>query len=128
MYAMTTTTQTIVDPPTLSGFTTHYGIPVAGIGEDGDLAALGRHDPRRAFAAFRRFVRREWGWDLAAEMRGPRSLDERVRHELWVVTDRCGECGDDPDCSYCSDIRTCPWWLREATPADRTAFYVTTWT
>jgi hypothetical protein len=36
----------------------HYGIPVASVGEDGDMLALGHHDPRRALAAFNAHARR----------------------------------------------------------------------
>lgn len=128
---MTTTTQTIVDPPTLSGFTTHYGIPVCGIGEEGELVALGRHEPRRAFAAFNRYVRTEWDWDLALQASTNwRPLPDRIRYEHFVVGTTCGECGNDPDCSHCREIKSSggDWWLRAAVASDRTAFVVTIWT
>lgn len=40
---------------------THYGVPVSTYGEDGDMLALGHHDPRRAVAAFNRHARRFLG-------------------------------------------------------------------
>jgi len=40
---------------------THYGIPVTAVGEDGDVLALGHHEPRRALAAFNRHAREQVG-------------------------------------------------------------------
>lgn len=120
---------TATNLPTLSGFTTHYGIPVAGIGEEGELVALGHHEPRRAFAAFNRFVRREWGWDLASETktRSSRTLADRIRHEHFVVGNTCGDCDNQPDCVYCTEARRHDWWLRQANSTDRDTFPVTIW-
>ncbi|MFJ3601864.1 hypothetical protein ACIPVA_03615 [Streptomyces anulatus] len=40
---------------------TYYGIPVAYIGEDGDMVALGHHTHRRALAAFNAHARQHCG-------------------------------------------------------------------
>lgn len=113
--------------PNLTGFHTHYGVPVSAIGEESELVALGRHEPRYAFAAFRRYVREEWGWDLATELRGPRLLKDRIRHETFVVGTTCGDCDNQPDCGNCDEVRRANWWLRQANSTDRDTFPVTIW-
>lgn len=40
-----------------------YGVPVSAIGEDGDMIALGHHEPRRVLAAMRRYGREVCGMD-----------------------------------------------------------------
>lgn len=54
---------------------THYGIPVAHIGEDGDMIALGHHSPRRALAAFNRHARKVVGLVNIADDRSDRAED-----------------------------------------------------
>jgi hypothetical protein len=122
------TTHVTIDPPTLDGFETHYGIPVAILGEDGDqFVALGRHDKRRVLAAFNRMCRVDLGWrnGLSAEFSTVKLAN--LRYEQWVLATDCGDCGDNPECTYCAEIRSGRWWLRMATDRDAEAFPVTVW-
>lgn len=114
---------TTVDPPDLGGFSTHYGVQVAVIGDDGETwVALGRVEKRRALAAFARMCRVDLGWTMGNEVSV--SADE-LRHEMWTVATVCGDCGQDPECSLCAEIRDAPdWWIRPA-KAGETAFPVT---
>lgn len=117
---------TLVQPPTLTGFTTHYGVPVSTIGEDGELVALGHHNPRTVLAAFNAYAR-SCGFRDLADWSYPRTVTAgRVRHELFVVDAECSGCGPEGACR-CPDIFSLDWWLRAADGDDRDAFPVTVW-
>ncbi|HEY9353644.1 MAG TPA: hypothetical protein VIP28_10350 [Nocardioides sp.] len=78
-----TTPEIITDPETED---THYGIPVAHIGEDGDMLALGHPGTRRAFAAFNRHARVFCGLANLADDRGAALADwSDVITEEWVI-------------------------------------------
>lgn len=78
---------------------THYDIPVVCFGEDGDMLALGHHEPRRALAAFNRHARTFIGLSNVADEPGALAQDwlDAIR-EGWVVfATPDPEQGDDPD-------------------------------
>ena len=118
-------THTTIDPPTLDGFETHYGVPVCALGEEGETwVALGVHEPRRVLAAFNRLCRTSCGYPMAQEW----SIKAKdLRRERWVVATECGDCGSDPDCRTCRAIADAKWWLRMATDRDAESFPVTVW-
>lgn len=66
---------TLLAPDAIEIEGTHYGIPVSTYGEDGDMLAIGHHDPRRALAAFNRHSRRFLGL-------------------VNILDDRCADAGD----------------------------------
>jgi hypothetical protein len=90
---------------------TNYGIRMAPIGEDGDMLALGHHEPRKALAAFNRYARIICGWTNIADDRA-RAQDwlDRIdqRWALFTVPDP--EQGEDPDYAWYST------WCSPETP------------
>lgn len=81
------------------------GIGLSDIGEDGDVIALGHHDPQRMLAALRQYARSVWGEDLQPT--------GQIRHQ-WAVN--TGE-GVGPE----------QWRLEPADPTAPGAFPVTRW-
>jgi hypothetical protein len=84
---------------------THYGIPVMHIGEDGDMLALGHHEPRRALAAFNRHARVFCGLANVADDRSAKASDF-----LNDISQRWGQFrkpipadAEDPDCEWYLD-------------------------
>lgn len=83
----------------------HYGVPVCHIGEDGDMLAIGHHDPRRALAAFNRHARVFCGLFNVADDRSATADDMLV-----LISARWGQfrkpAGDaeDPDCEWYVDV------------------------
>lgn len=55
------TADDLLADPKRHGFETYYGVPVCSVGEDGDLLALGHHDPRRTIAAMNAYSRKAIG-------------------------------------------------------------------
>lgn len=104
----TTGTQTIEPLTNPETEATYYGVPVAHIGEDGDMLALGHPGTRRAFAAFNRHARVFVGLaNLADDRRA--TVDEWIDQveEKWALFRRPDpEQGEDPDyvwiCDYSS--------------------------
>lgn len=132
-----------LDPriPDLDSFEVYFGIRVADIGEDGDLIALGHHDPKAALAAFNAHAKKFWG--LVDLLDGGQHDQNRWRWALenakqkWAVslTDGCRDCvkeGRREDCVDCSDVRATvkdgSWWIAyDATDDEPGAFPVTVW-
>ncbi len=124
--------------PSLPGFVEHYGIPVADMGEDGGLIALGHHTPAPALGAFNRHARKVWGFRAAthraalydgAIQDGPAG---DVRERWAVHLYECGDCQGDPECSTCPEIKRAwaggGWWIDyNAKQGDPGAFPITTW-
>jgi hypothetical protein len=105
---MSTTThpEIIANPATED---THYGIPVAHIGEDGDMLALGHPGTRRAFAAFNRHARVFCGLaNLADDQNAVLADWADVITEKWVIFRKAdpGNCWEDPDCEWYFDLAT----------------------
>lgn len=100
--------------PDLTGFTEHYGIRLAIVGDEGDwTVGLGHHDTRRFLAAVNRMTRidlcyslgLETGWDYS-------EAAERVYQASCVLIEWCNDHGaSDPDCSECREIAAATWWL-----------------
>ena len=74
---------------------THYGIPVSTYGEDGNMLALGHHEPRRAFAAFNKHARTALGFANFADDRDAHLDDwiDGVSH-TWLTFHRGDPNGD----------------------------------
>ena len=104
---------TTVTIPDLDGFTTHYGIRVSDIGEDGDLIILGHHDKRRALAALNRHARKVWGLqDLLDGGWGRRPVIGEITVDWATLKERCDLHDDhDKDCGECAQIAEGPWWI-----------------
>ncbi|MFD9444986.1 hypothetical protein [Streptomyces sp. NPDC060001] len=93
----------ITDPETEA---THYGIPVAHVGEDGDMLALGHPGTRRAFAAFNRHARVFCHLaNLADDQNASLSDWADVIEEKWAIFRKADpdNCWEDPDCSWFYD-------------------------
>jgi hypothetical protein len=78
---------------------TYFGIPVVYYGEDGDMLALGHHDPRRAIAAFNRHARKFCGLLNLEDHRHAQAQHwlDGVTHAWFVFTRPNPDEGDDPD-------------------------------
>lgn len=90
--------------PTLDGFTTHYGVPVSWIGEDGDAVALGHHEDRRALAAFAALRRRDcpgekWYLTYTVRPRWAQLLTHCEEHPGCGTG--CETCGEIADSNWC---------------------------
>ncbi|MCW6003896.1 hypothetical protein K1W54_04770 [Micromonospora sp. CPCC 205371] len=132
-----------LDPriPDLDSFEVYFGIRVADIGEDGDLIALGHHDPKAALAAFNAHAKKFWGLvdllDGAQHDQGRWLWALENVKQKWAVslTDRCRECAKDglrEECTSCSDVRATikegSWWIAyDAAEDEPGAFPVTVW-
>lgn len=102
---MTDTAQptAITDPATEA---THYGIPVAHIGEDGDMLALGHPGIRRAFAAFNRHARVFCGLANLADDQSARLADwSDAITEEWAIFRKAEPSNEweDPDYEWFFD-------------------------
>ncbi|MEU6979648.1 hypothetical protein [Streptomyces sp. NPDC046371] len=74
----------IITDPEMEG--TYFGIAVACIGEDGDMLALGHHDPRRALAAFNRHARESFGYhNLADDPQASAADWLDATEQRWVI-------------------------------------------
>lgn len=93
-----------VPPPDLPGFTEIYGVKVCVLGEDGNLVALGHHEPKRALAAFARYSRVYL--DRLETDPGERLTDRIIR--MWATNQ--AQC-DEGDCGGRCEICTSDWWL-----------------
>lgn len=126
-------TDQIASPTTLAdhpSFSTHYGVKVCTLGEDGDLLALGHHEPRRVIAALNRYCRREIGLSDLYDGVGQRSNVYNSIKRGWAVRlHQCGECKDGA-CDSCVSIHHGHAWavrwgdVTEDTPD---AFPITLW-
>lgn len=78
---------------------THYGITVCHIGEDGDMLALGHHDPRRALAAFNRHARTVLGLANYLDDRSAVAAEalETITHVSMAFRTPDPAQGEDPD-------------------------------
>jgi hypothetical protein len=81
---------------------THYGIPVAHVGEDGDLLALGHHDRRKTLAAFNKHARTFIGLPNVADDFSAHAEDWlnaiRLRWAVFAVPDP--EMAEDPEWTW----------------------------
>lgn len=100
----TTTTGSIITNPEMEA--THYGIPVAHIGDEGDMLALGHPGHRRAFAAFNRHARVFCQLANLADDQDA-TLDDwsDVITEEWVIFRKADPAKEweDPDCEWFFD-------------------------
>lgn len=108
--------------PTRHGFVVFYGVPVCAIGEDGDLVALGHHEPRRVIAAMNAYSRRLIGLGNLYDDEGATYVAAAVRlsarHTILLGVDACEYRADDAEqgkahrCDMCSTIESQGWWMR----------------
>jgi hypothetical protein len=83
---------------------THYGIPVCHIGEDGDMVALGHHEPCRALDAFNRHARVFCGLANVVDDRGTTADDMlALISPAWGQFRKPHGDGEDPDCEWYVD-------------------------
>lgn len=121
--------------PDLTGFSTYYGVQVSWIGDEGDMIALGHHDPRTVIAALNRCARIEAGLSNLTDDRDAtyQDMKQRLAADYFIqLVDNCLECGGEPDCGACKDIRAAyadgNWWLHRVASADVSgAFPATYW-
>ncbi|MEU8048110.1 NUDIX domain-containing protein [Micromonospora echinofusca] len=98
--------------PTLDMVAEVNGIALSDIGEDGDIIALGHHDPARLLTALRRYAREVRGEALAPA--DPAAPHAQIRHEWGVNISEAA--GPDQE------------WYLETAPADTPgAFPITRW-
>jgi hypothetical protein len=132
-----------LDPriPDLDHFEVYFGIRVADIGDDGDLIALGHHDPKAALAAFNAHAKTFWGLvDLLDggqhdKARWRRVLDSITRRWAVQCTDQCRTCmrdGQRVECGDCAEVQAVvkagSWWIDSSAAEDEPgAFPVTIW-
>lgn len=65
---------------------TYYGVPVAYVGEDGEMLALGHHEPRRVIAAFNAHARCHYGLANLADDAGATAAPWfKDLHQQWAV-------------------------------------------
>ncbi len=105
-----------IDPriPDLPGFTVYDGVPVASIGEDGGLVALGHYPPDRVLAAFNQFTVSVIGLasitdDAPAAVDTEALLKEikpfwAVQRQLCATFPHCGSLGPVADGFPCHDV------------------------
>lgn len=117
--------------PDLDGFTDCFGILVSEIGDDGDMIALGHHDPRHTLAAFNAHARQVCGMTdlLDGDGRHHARRWEACRDSIATtcavqLTDGCADAatgGCDDDCPTCAAVRATvadgSWWLDINPPA-----------
>lgn len=130
-----------LDPriPHLDSFEVHYGIPVSSIGDDGDMIALGHHDPKQTLAALNAYAKSlglvdlldgdgRWtdAWKLALDRVFPR----------WAVLlkhcdeyPRCAvDLTDDGNCQRRAEITQSGWCIDYgATEPGQDTFPVMIW-
>jgi hypothetical protein len=112
----------------------HYGVHVSYVGEDGEMIALGHHDPRRVVAAFNREARvhsfltnmcddsRAFYSDVADDL-------QQLHARLATACDEADQPDHDDDCGECAEIRKADWFIRwDVNPEDPGAFPITAWT
>lgn len=132
-----------LDPriPDLDHFEVYFGIRVADVGEDGDLIALGHHEPKAALAAFNAHAKKFWGlvdlFDTGPHdaPRWRRALQDVKQRWAVSLTDRCRDCvrdGRRDDCAGCGDVQAAikegSWWIAyDAAEDEPGAFPVTLW-
>jgi hypothetical protein len=110
----------------------HYGVRVAYVGDDGEMMALGHHEPRRVVAAFNREARvHSWLTNMCDDDRAwYRDVADDLRQEYGVLATAC-EGADQPDhdddCGECYEIRKSDWYVRWGEADTPGAFPVTTW-
>lgn len=65
---------------------TYYGVPVAYVGEDGEMLALGHHEHRRVLAAFNAHARRHYGLvNLADDQNATAAPWLADLHQQWAL-------------------------------------------
>lgn len=114
--------------------TQHYGVWVSCIGEEGDMVALGHHEPKRTLAALNRYSREECGLDSITDERWP-TYRAVLGHLEWRharLVHHCDGVNDDPEhdndtCGRCREIRDSAWWLDYSNPATPDSFPITLW-
>lgn len=128
--------------PPVNDFDVHFGIPISSIGEDGDMLALGHHEPKVALAAFNAYAKKLGFLDLLDggkhdQQAWKDALDAVDRRWAVLLTDLCRACMKEPlaraDCPDCQAVREITkdgaWWIAyDATEDEPGAFPVTSWT
>lgn len=110
------TNQLATEAEILKGCETFHGVPIAELGEEGDIiAAIGHHEPRRLLAAMLAFGR-DRGWD-AHELNLHRlKVDELEKTTAWRVIYRHADT-KTAGVDYLEDDCVCGesfWWAVEA--------------
>lgn len=113
----------MTNPPSLEGMSTHFGVSITFVGDDGDrVFMLGHVEPRRALAALNRYTRKDLGWTLAREgfIDSARSVMEDFEHRWAVLKTHCNDYPNCPNkvpyrgeqvCGYCREIEDAGWWV-----------------
>jgi hypothetical protein len=78
---------------------THYGISITHVGEDGNMLALGHHDPRKALAAFNKHARTFLDLPNLADDFSARAANwlDAIRPRWAVFTEPDPEQCEDPE-------------------------------
>jgi hypothetical protein len=103
----------ILAPENVRTDATHFGIPVAFVDDDGDMIALGHHEPRRALAAFNRHARSGGGLtNLVGDRQA--TADEALGciHQRWAIIRKPDPDNPRDDPEYA--------WIAEWVPRDTT--------
>lgn len=103
-------------PPVLTEtgtFTEHNGIWIGYVGEDGNLIALGHHDPEQALAAFKDFDS-DAVWCDYVDTTWAVLVDPPTHDNCMTRTDPA------VSCLGCDETEGVPWWMQwglaEGTP------------
>lgn len=83
----------------------HYGIAVCHLGEDGDMLALGHHEPRKVLAAFNRHARVFLGLTNLFDDRSVKAADvlEDISAKWAVFGPPDPERGEEPSYPWYAD-------------------------
>lgn len=121
--------------PVLEGFETYYGIAVCSVGEDGDLLALGHHEPLHVIAAMNAYSRKVIGlMNMCDDPRMPNAVAVIAPNLRWMWAQQrtLADCeyraeADKCDCEMCEELRHGGWWLQWSDEQADGAFPVTVW-
>ena len=112
----------------------HYGVWVSYVGDDGDMVALGHHEPKRVLAAFNRYARRECGLVNITDDRraGYAAVASDLRWRMARLVTACDSPTHDEDerdsyCGRCSLLGDGGWYIDWADQDAPGAFPITMW-
>lgn len=111
-----------------------YGVHVCCIGEDGNMVALGHHEPKRVIAALNRYSREEIGLLNICDSSWV-SYTECAEFLEWKHAVIVNECDDhDPQddslfdgCHRCLGLASDEWHMRWSGEPSEASFPVTMW-
>ncbi|MDQ0376538.1 hypothetical protein [Amycolatopsis thermophila] len=114
----------------------HYGVWVCFVGDDGDLVALGHHEPKRVLAAFNRYCRIELSMRNVADDRDVsyKEAAEILRWRHGRLITACESPDHDDEIRMGHSCHQCAllggggeWWLDWSNPEHPDAFPITMW-